>query len=137
MTSSDINSDKNLILNAFNTQIFEFIDEVQYVFVEDMSINKIKTALFIIKKVNPSLIIKIWYTYIYSPYKTEITNDNINFFIEKDYKDDVVYLKSSDDIVKNIDKLRDPIRNMGKENQEKSFKYVKNLCILSKLYSEE
>jgi len=137
MTSSDINSDKNLILNAFNTQIFEFIDEVQYVFVEDMSINKIKTALFIIKKVNPSLIIKIWYTYIYSPYKTEITNDNINFFIEKDYKNDVVYLKSSDDIVKNIDKLRDPIRNMGKENQEKSFKYVKNLCILSKLYSEE
>jgi len=137
MTSSDINSDKNLILNAFNTQIFEFIDEVQYVFVEDMSINKVKTALFIIKKVNPSLIIKIWYTYIYSPYKTEITNDNINFFIEKDYKDDVVYLKSSDDIVKNIDKLRDPIRNMGKENQEKSFKYVKNLCILSKLYSEE
>ena len=137
MTSSDINSDKNLILNAFNTQIFEFIDEVQYVFVEDMSINKVKTALFIIKKVNPSLIIKIWYTYIYSPYKTEITNDNINFFIEKDYKDDVVYLKSSDDIVKNINKLRDPIRNMGKENQEKSFKYVKNLCILSKLYSEE
>lgn len=137
MTSSDINSDKNLILNAFNTQIFEFIDEVQYVFVEDMSINKVKTALFIIKKVNPSLIIKIWYTYIYSPYKTEITNDNINFFIEKDYKNDVVYLKSSDDIVKNIDKLRDPIRNMGKENQEKSFKYVKNLCILSKLYSEE
>jgi hypothetical protein len=137
MTSSDINLDKNLILNAFNTQIFEFIDEVQYVFVEDMTINKVKAALFIIKKVNPSLIIKIWYTYIYSPYKTEITNDNINFFIEKDYKNDVVYLKSSDDIVKHIDKLRDPIRNMGKENQEKSFKYVKNLCILSKLYSEE
>ena len=137
MTSTDINSDKNLILNAFNTQIFEFIDEVQYVFVEDMSINKVKTALFIIKKINPSLIIKIWYTYIYSPYKTEITNDNINFFLEKDYKNDVIYLKSSDDIVKNIDKLRDPIRNMGKENQEKSFKYVKNLCILSKLYSEE
>jgi hypothetical protein len=137
MTSVDRSSDKNLILNAFNTQLFEFIDEVQTVFTEDTSISKVKTALYIIKKVNPSLIIKIWYTYIYSPYKTEITNDNINFFIEKDYKNDVVYLKCSDDIVNNIDKLRNPIRNMGKENQEKSFKYVKNLCILSQLYSEE
>ena len=137
MTSLDRNFDKSLILNAFNTQLFEFIDDVQHVFVEDISINKVKTALLIIKKVNPSLIVKIWYTYIYSTYKTEIINDNINFFIEKDYKNDVSYLKSSDDIIKNIDKLRDPIRNMGKDNQEKSFKYVKNLCILSKLYSEE
>jgi hypothetical protein len=91
-------------------------------------------ALSMIKKVNPTLIIKIWYTYVCSQYETEINNNNIDFFIEKDYKKDFVYVNYSDDIISNIDKLREPVRNMSKENQEKSLMYVKNLCILSKLY---
>ena len=38
--------------------------------------------------------------------------------------------------INNIDKLREPIKNMSKENQEKSFRYIKNLCILSKIYMQ-
>jgi hypothetical protein len=45
-------------------------------------------------------------------------------------------MNQSDDIISSIDKLREPIRNMSKENQEKSFRYVKNLCILSKIYMQ-
>lgn len=89
-----------------------------------------------IKKVNPTLTIKIWYNYICSKYESEINNDNINFFLEKDYKNDLVDMNYSDDIIHNIDKLREPIRNMSKENQEKAFKYIKNLCILSKIYMQ-
>ena len=89
-----------------------------------------------IKKTNPSLVIKIWNNYISAKYETEINNNNIDFFIEKDYKKDLIYLNSSDDIINNIDSLREPIRNMSKENQEKSLEYIKNLCILSKLYME-
>ena len=33
-------------------------------------------------------------------------------------------------------KLREPIRNMSKENQKKSLGYIKNLCILSKIYMQ-
>ena len=87
-----------------------------------------------IKKLNPVLIIRIWYNYICSKYETEINNDNIDFFIEKDYKKDLVNINYSDDIMNHIDKLREPIRNMSKENQKKSLGYIKNLCILSKLY---
>ena len=128
------NSDKSLLLNAFNAQLFEFIEDIEHVFSEDNSIKKAKTALIMIKKVNPVLIIRIWYNYICSKYETEINQDNINFFIEKDYKKDLVYINYSDDIMTNIDKLREPVRNMSKENQEKSLRYIKNLCILSKLY---
>jgi len=127
-------SDKSLLLNAFNTQLFEFIEDIEFVFSEDTSIKKTKTALIMIKKVNPVLIIRIWYNYICSKYETEINQDNINFFVEKDYKKDLVYINYSDDIMTNIDKLREPVRNMSKENQEKSLRYIKNLCILSKLY---
>lgn len=135
MTSANDN-DKSLLMNAFNTQLFEFFDDIECIITEDTSVKKAKNALLVIKKVNPSLIIKIWYVYIYSKYKTEIENNNIDFFIDKDYKNDLEYMNKSDDIIKNIDKIREPIKNMSKENQEKSFKYIKNLCILSKLYSE-
>lgn len=134
MTSIE-NSDKSLILQAFNTQFFEFIEDIQLVFSQDNSIKKAKSALIMIKKVNPALIIKIWYTYVFTQYETEINSNNINFFIEKDYKKDFIYVNQSDDIINNIDKLREPVRNMSKENQEKSLMYIKNLCILSKLYN--
>lgn len=134
--SSANDNDKTLLMNAFNTQLFEFFDDIECIFTEDTSVKRAKNALLIIKKINPSLIIKIWYVYIYSKYKTEIDNNNIEFFIDKDYKNDLENMNKSDDIIKNIDKIREPIKNMSKENQEKSFKYIKNLCILSKLYTE-
>jgi hypothetical protein len=109
---------------------------MQIVISHDPSIKKAKLAFGMIKKTNPALIIKIWNNYISSKYETEINNNNINFFIEKDYKKDLRYIESSDNIMKHIDCLRDPVRNMGKENQDKSFKYIQNLCLLSKLYSQ-
>ena len=130
------NNDKSLLVNAFNEHFFEFIDDVDKVFVNDNSIKKVKSALSLIKKMNPALIIKIWYNYIVINYEKEINDNNINFFIEKDYKKDLRYIESSDNIMKHIDCLREPIRNMGKENQDKSFKYIQNLCLLSKLYSQ-
>ena len=130
------NSDKLLLLNAFNTQLIYFIEDIELVFSEDNSIKKVKTALVMIKKVNPVLIIRIWYNYICSKYETEINNDNIDFFLEKDYKKDLVNINYSDDIMNHIDKLREPIRNMSKENQKKSLGYIKNLCILSKIYMQ-
>jgi hypothetical protein len=129
-------SDKSLLLNAFNTQFFDFIEDIEHVFSEDSSIKKAKVAFNLIKKANPVLIIKIWFTYVCMQYEAEINSDNIDFFIEKDYKKDFIYISGSDSIISNIDKLREPVRNMSKENQEKSFKYIKNLCILSKLYMQ-
>ena len=129
-------SDKSLLLNAFNTQLFEFIEDIELVFNEDNSVKRAKAGLVMIKKINPTLTIRIWYNYICSKYESEINNDNIDFFLEKDYKKDLVYINQSDDIISSIDKLRDPIKNMSKENQEKSFRYIKNLCILSKIYMQ-
>lgn len=129
-------SDKSLLLNAFNTQLTEFIEDIELVFSEDNSVKRVKMSLLMIKKINPTLTIRIWYNYICSKYESEINNDNIDFFLEKDYKKDLVYMNQSDDIISSIDKLRDPIKNMSKENQEKSFRYIKNLCILSKIYMQ-
>jgi hypothetical protein len=137
MSSQSLDSsDKSLLLNAFNTQLIEFIEDIELVFNGDNSVKRAKAGLVMIKKINPTLTIRIWYNYICSKYESEINNDNIDFFLEKDYKKDLVYMNQSDDIISSIDKLREPIKNMSKENQEKSFRYIKNLCILSKIYMQ-
>jgi hypothetical protein len=133
---TDEKSDKSILLTAFNTQFYDFLDDIESVFMNDNGIKRAKNALVLIKKVNPALVIKLWYKYIVVNYESEIDNNNINFFIEKDYKNDLRYLNSSDDIMKHIDSLREPVRNMGESNQKKSFMYIKNLCILSRLYCE-
>lgn len=133
---ADEKSDKSILLTAFNNQFYDFLDDIESVFMKDNAIKRAKNALILIKKVNPALVIKLWYKYIVVNYESEIDSNNINFFIEKDYKTDLRYLNSSDDIMKHIDSLREPVRNMGEINQQKSLMYIKNLCILSRLYSE-
>ena len=133
---SNDKSDKSILLNAFNAQFYDFLDDIEGIFMKDNGIKRAKNALVLIKKVNPSLVIKIWYKYIVVNYESEIDSNNINFFIEKDYKSDLRYLSSSDDIAKHIDTLREPVRNMGESNQQKSFMYIKNLCILCRLYND-
>ena len=129
-------SDKSILLTAFNTQFYDFLDDIENVFMDDNGIKRAKNALVIIKKINPALVIRLWYKYIVVNYESEIDGNNINFFIEKDYKNDLRYLNSPDDIMKHIDSLREPVRNMGENNQKKSLMYIKNLCILSRLYNE-
>jgi len=130
--------DKSNLLQAFNSHFVEFIDDIQSVFPNDADVMLAKTALSAIRKVNPKLIIKIWCEYIANKYETQIENGDLSFFIDKDYKDDLIYLSSStsDTIISKINVLREPIRNMGEENQAKSMKYIINLSKLSKLYNQ-
>ena len=120
--------DKSTILQAFNNHFFEFVDDVQSVFPEDTDIMAAKTALVAMRKMNPRLIPKIWYEYIVVKYDDNIQHGDISFFLNKDYSDDLVDMGSSaNTIVSKINILREPIKNMGEENQEKSMKYIKNL----------
>lgn len=128
--------DKSTILQAFNNHFFEFVDDIQSVFPNDTDIMASKTALLTMKKMNPRLLPKMWYEYVVLKYDEQIQNGNISFFLEKDYSDDVSDMGSTaNTIISKINILREPIKNMGQENQEKSMKYIKNLNKLAKLYN--
>lgn len=122
------------ILSVFNEHFLEFLNDVQTVFPDDVDILTAKNALTTIRKANPKLIIKIWKTFIANKYSEEIEKGDIRFFIDKDYSKDVVDSGSSDQIMSSINRLREPIKNMGSENQEKAMKYIQNLTKLSHLY---
>ena len=122
------------ILSVFNEHFLEFLNDVQTVFPDDVDILTAKNALNTIRKANPKLIVKIWKTFIANKYSGEIEKGDIRFFIDKDYSNDVADSGSSDQIMSSINRLREPIKNMGAENQEKAMKYIQNLTKLSQLY---
>lgn len=121
------------ILTAFNDHFLEFLNDVQNVFPEDVDVLTAKNALTAIRKANPKMIVKIWRTFIAEKYRDQILEGNIAFFIDKDYGSDISTAKNSDKIMESINRLREPIRNMGPENQEKVMKYIQNLTKLSEL----
>jgi hypothetical protein len=123
----------NNILAAFNDHFADFINDIQNVFPEDPDILTAKNALSTIRKANPKMIVKIWSNFIVGKYKKEIEEGNIEFFINKDYASDVSETQNSDKIMESIDRLRGPIRQMSKENQAKTMKYIQNLTKLSEL----
>jgi len=121
------------ILTAFNDHFIEFVNDVHCVFPDDADILATKNSLTTIRKLNPRMIVKIWNAFIVSKYKSEIEAGNIEFFINKDYSQDVSTTSNSDKIMESIDRLRDPIKNMTTENQVKVMKYIQNLTKLAQL----
>ena len=127
--TTDINT--SIIVKGFNKHFEEFIEDVQSIFPEDDEVITMKNLIFMLKKTNPRLIMEGWNMYISTPYKEPIDNGDISFFINKDYSADVTM---TDSISNFIERLRGYVRNMSDENQQKSMKYIQNLCNLTKLY---
>ena len=121
------------ILTAFNDHFLDFLNDIQSVFPEDPDILSAKNALTAIRKANPKMIVKIWRSFIADKYREEIASGEIGFFINKDYSNDISSASGSDKIMESIDRLREPIKNMGPENQTKVMKYIQNLTKLSEL----
>ena len=129
-----MSSDKSIVMKAFLNQFTDFVEDVQNVFPENADIESAKTALFLIKKTNPRVLMNAWVTYIVGPYTDKIEKGDIGFFLEKDYTHDLEYMGNA--VMQKVDALRGPVRDMGTENQAKSMKYIQNLTKLAKLHGE-
>jgi len=122
------------IVTAFNDHFIEFVSDIQSVFPEDVDVLSAKNSLLAIRKANPKMIIKIWNIFVVGKYKTEIEQGNIDFFINKDYSEDLKGANHSSKIVQGIDRLRGPIKQMSPEERTKSMKYIQNLTKLADIY---
>ena len=119
------------LLTVFNDHFTEFINDIQSVFPDDADILTAKNSLVAIRKANPKLLVKIWVAYVVSPYNAQIQQGDINFFIEKDYSQDLTKADNSAKIMEAIDRLRGPVKMMSPENQAKTMKYIQNLSKLA------
>ena len=128
-------SDKSTLLKTFNNHFFEFLTDIIHIFPENKDIATAKKSFENIKKMNPSIIIKVWFNYVYTPYREVIDAGNIEFFFEKDYNTDLQTVANSAEIIKMIDIMREPVKQMSDQNKAHSMKYIQNLSKLSGLYS--
>ena len=121
------------ILAAFNDHFFEFVSEIQQLFPEDHDLLVSKNSLLMVRKANPKMIVKIWNSYVVGKYNSEIEAGNIDFFINKDYSEDLANTSHSDKIIEAIDRFRQPLKNLSEPNKIKTIKYIQNLTKLSAL----
>ena len=131
-----MNNQKTTLLRAFNNHFFDFLNDIIDIFPENEEIKSSKESFESIKRMNPSAIIKVWNSYIYNTYKTQIDNGDIEFFFDKDYANDLSGLQNIGDITQIIDSIRQPLKSMSDANKTHSAKYIQNLSKLSLGYAE-
>jgi hypothetical protein len=126
----------NQYLQAFNNQFEELLDDICLIFPNDVQIETALNALKKLRKLNPKMIIRVFNENINLPYGKQICeNNNLQYFLEKDYTSDLSSYKNNDEILLKINSLKEPISQMNQEEQEKVLKYFKNLCKLCDLYN--
>ena len=119
------------LLKAFNNHLLEFIEDVIRIFPENLDIKTGKTFIEGVKRVNPKKIITYWRDNILNLYEREITEGDITFFVNKDYKNDIGTESQSLKVLEDIRKL---VRETTQENKQKAMKYLQNLTKICKLY---
>lgn len=127
--------DKSSLLKAFNQHFFEFLEDIIRIYPENKDITDGRTTFEFFKKANPTSIIKAWHQFVTLKYDATIENGNIDYFLEKDYKDDLNHMGNANEVMEIVDRLRVPMRSMSTESKASSLKYLQNLCKLSKMYS--
>ena len=127
--------ENNLLLTStFNTQFIECLNDISNIYPDNLKFKKYKRYIESVKKMNPSLLIKVWKKYVTEKYEEKIEEGDIEYFLNKDYKDDLMSVKKSQPIEDIIDDIRIILIDMTTENKENTFKYIKNLTNLSKHY---
>jgi hypothetical protein len=132
--------DRAQVLRAFNDHFQEFIDDVLRVFPRDMELRTVARALSAIRKVNPRLILTAFHERLGVPYRAEIDAGAVDFFVDKNWNEDVIdspsFELSKSVILDKIERMRTSVRDMGASDQLKALGYMQNLVRLTDLYAK-
>jgi len=129
-------ADKSTLLKTFNTQFFAFLKDIIIIFPDNKDIAKGKKSFELLSMASPSLIIKIWHSHVNRLYKEHIDRGDLEYFIEKDYSGDLQEIANSEEVLKIINIIRDPIRDMDSTNRGHTCKYLQILSKLALLYND-
>ena len=121
-------------MDAFYGQFSDFLGELSKVFPEDTDFPTYRTNLYMVKKMNPGLLIKEVMAHII-PGEEIIQARNADYFFKGDPSSKLVELVSSESIEPVIRKLRGYWKSMSKDNQSVVWSYLILLIELAKRYS--
>ena len=125
---------KSDILTAFNNHLTELIEALIEIMPEDVELKTAQVSISTLRKMNPRLIIPIWKMYVLDNYEKEIQAGNIQFFLDKDYTEDVKNEGNAKEILDKITIIKRRINELSEENTQKTILYIQNLTKLCKVY---
>lgn len=126
---------KSVVMRTFNTKFQDFINDVISIFPDREELQISKNGLDTLRQSNPSLLIKVWYNHIHTPYGEEIEKGNVDFFLKKNYLVDLTNVKKNQETMDLIEKLKACLSDMNATNKEHSLNHIRVLSTLSVLYS--
>ena len=129
-------ADKSTLMRSFNTHFVEMMTDINSLYPNNSELKSGLNSFEMVKNLNPSLVIKAWFSKVVTPYHDIIKTGDISFFCEKDYSQDLGKLSNANDIISIIEKIREPIRSMSPIDKQHTIKYIQNLCILADMYSK-
>lgn len=113
-------------LSAFTDLVLRFNDELIELYPNEIEFKTGKTAIQLIKKTNPRMLLQIFKTYI-EPYREKVMNKDESFFMNKNYEEDT---GSYQNILMLIGRLKEKWEDIGEDNQTAIWKYIQTLIIL-------
>ena len=122
------------VFQQFNTVYFEFISFLKYHSNGDKLFNKLYQKIYIIKNTNIKLLIKVWYDSITLKYYQSIIDENLSYFLTKDYNQDIDTIENSNDILRYIHYFKTNYNTFEKKIIDSFIKYIKELTQLSYMY---
>jgi hypothetical protein len=129
-------NNNSIVLKSFIKHLEEWFKYITTTYKpKDTRFVKCKVFFEGIKMANPKLLIMVWKNNITVPYKEQIYTGDIEFFLNKDYTEDLSDDYKTETVDTAISDLRFTIRTMEVEHIIESVKYMQNLCKLSELYN--
>ena len=129
-------NNNSIVLKSFIKQLDEWFKYITSTYKpKDARFVKCKVFFEGIKMANPKLLIMVWKNNITMPYKDLIYTGDIEYFLNKDYNEDLSDDYKTETIDTAIQDLRITIREMEPIYIIESVKYIQNLCKLSELYN--
>lgn len=122
------------LFQQFNKLYFDFLSFLKTHSNGDKLFNSFYNKNFIIKNTNIKLFIKGWYDNITVHYYKTILEDNINFFLNKNYDKDVVKMENSNELIKYIHYFKQKYHTLEKKITDEFIGYIKELTKLSYMY---
>lgn len=128
----------NIYGKAFNNCLEEYLLFILNLFPNNLDIRTAYNGLINIKKLNPTLIVKFWHSYVVAKYNEQIQKGDYDYFVNKEYTQDILSAATdqniSQQIIQGIEGMRKSIINMNVSDKEKWIQYMKQLNNLSILY---
>ena len=113
-------------LNAFTDVVVRFADELIELYPDELQFKTGKSAIVLIKRTNPRLLVHIFKAYI-DPWREHIQKRDESFFMSKDYTKEAM---EDENVLMLISRLKDKWPNIGEKNQNAIWKYMDTLILL-------